>query len=210
MGRIISRPRGKTTRKPSLRLRPCCVQKIARRGTPCRRNRAGSATRCGNSPSAPPLRRVHIHVPLQEEDTVGQLLAVTHFGDGNHPHLFGKILVTGIFEMDMEIHVLERGGNLFSQSIVQQIDTFLVLVRNFDLFHNNKGFVPISAKPVPERNKADRKNGPKRSRFGSAPCLARHHEIRHINATRAPPGQRLPLRSKPQTATSRPVVRTRP
>ena len=57
MGRIISRPRGKTTRKPSLRLRPCCVQKIARRGTPCRRNRAGSATRCGNSPSAPPLRR---------------------------------------------------------------------------------------------------------------------------------------------------------
>ena len=64
-------------------------------------------------------RRIHIHVPLQEKDTVGQLLAMTHFGDGNHPHLFGKILVTGIFEMDMEIHVLERGGNLFSQSIVQ-------------------------------------------------------------------------------------------
>ena len=70
----------------------------------------------------------------------------------------------------------------FNRSIL-----FLVLVRNFDLFHNNKGFVSISAKPVPERNKADRKNGPKRSRFGSAPCLARHHEIRHINATRARP-----------------------
>ena len=171
MGRIISRPR----RKNILGNLPfgfgLAACKRLQRGTPCRRNRAGSATRCGNSPSAPPSstarswnilcvtessasaaiasgiviavdrtlfqlysetehllgigdlarrkRRVHIHVPLQEEDTVGQLLAVTHFGDGNHPHLFGKILVTGIFEMDMEIHVLERGGNLFSQSIVQ-------------------------------------------------------------------------------------------
>ena len=80
-------------------------------------------------------RRIHIHVALQEEDPVGELLDMTHLGDRDLAHDARKIPIARIFEMRMEIHVLERGGDLLAHGIVQQVDARLILGLYFGGIH---------------------------------------------------------------------------
>ena len=92
-------------------------------------------------------RGVHVHVALQEQDAVGELLDVTHLGDRNLAHDLREILVAVVLEMSVEIHVLQRSGDLLAHGIVQQVDAHLILVLCFDCgFHNEKRFCSPTCK----------------------------------------------------------------
>ncbi len=71
---------------------------------------------------------IHIHVSLQEEDPVGKFFGMPHFGDGHFAHDARKVPVAGILEASVEIHILESGGDFAPDGIVQQVDTYLILV----------------------------------------------------------------------------------
>ena len=51
-----------------------------------------------------------------------------HLGDGHFAHDARKVPVAGILEACVEIHILESGGDFAPDGIVQQVDTYLILV----------------------------------------------------------------------------------
>ncbi len=79
---------------------------------------------------------IHVHVALQEHDTLGQHLDVPHLGNGHFVQITRQILVTRILQMNVEIHILQRRGYLLAHGVIEHVDALLILV--FGVFHNEK------------------------------------------------------------------------
>ena len=88
-------------------------------------------------------KAAHLGMIMPEQDAVGELLDVTHLGDRNLAHDLREILVAVVLEMSVEIHVLQRSGDLLAHGIVQQVDAYLILVFRLCFgcaLHNEKRF----------------------------------------------------------------------
>ena len=100
----------------------------------------------GNLPGAE--RGIHVDVAFEKENPVGKLLDMPHLGNRNLAHDTRQIPVTGILEPGVEIHVLERRGDLLAHGVVQQVDADLVLGLDFGGFHKyEKGFATTLQNP---------------------------------------------------------------
>lgn len=86
---------------------------------------------------------IHVHVAFEKENALGDMLDMAHLGNRDAAHQIGQMFIPRILEDGVEIHVLQRRGNLLAQRIVQSVDTFLILI---GLFHNKKVFARKQSK----------------------------------------------------------------
>ena len=56
------------------------------------------------------------------------MFGMVHLRDGDLEHVLGQIFVSGILQTHMEIHILQRRGDLLAQGVVQQRDALGILV----------------------------------------------------------------------------------
>ena len=64
----------------------------------------------------------HFHIPLQEQNTLGEQFDMTHFLDRDPPEKLGERLETLIVQMKMKVHVLVHGLQLVGNRFVQEMN----------------------------------------------------------------------------------------